>query len=147
MPEPHAGIQGTTYYRKLLRQQWRTEHVACGSPTASIIRNSATPTSAGRPAAGLAPTYTAESGLSDLNVAVEARGIYDVQNRTPDFVGLRENERIFHFMDVPATSGVAAGTLLASDTISFEGRRWAIKSVENDTLTGLSSCRAELVVR
>jgi hypothetical protein len=147
VPEPRAGIQSNKYLRKILRQGWRTHHVADNNPTASIIRASTT-TNAGKPSAGVSPTISAVSStLANLAVAVSYPGNYDAEYRPPDFVPLRENERIFSFLDIPTAGGVAAGTIQLSDYISFEGRTWKPTKVENDLQVGLSHARCELYGR
>jgi hypothetical protein len=144
MPEPAAGLQNNKYLRKILRRGWKTHHVADNRPTASIIRSAAAPTSAGQPSAGVPPTFAAVAGLADLNVACSYPGNYDAQSRPPDFVPLRENERIFSFLDIPAAGSVAAGTIQMTDWILFEGRYWKPTVVENDLQVGLSHAKCVL---
>lgn len=143
--EPAAGLQGSAYFRKLCRRHWRTEFIAGGSQTASIIRT--TITAVGDPSLGIPPTETQVAGLSDLNVAVSFPGLYDAMPRSGDFVQLLENQREFAFLDIPEAGSVAANTLQLDDRISYDGHIWRPIRVWNDTGAGYSRCIAEMDTR
>ena len=137
-----AGLQGGAYVRKLCRRHWRTEVVAGGDLTADIIR--AVDTAPGDPSLGIPPTTTIATGLSGLSVAVAHPGMYDAMSRTGDYVQLREFQREFAFLDIPASGTVSAGLLQLDDRISFDGDIWKPVRVWNEPTIGISRCVAQL---
>lgn len=138
MPEPAGRLHTHAYARKVLREGWRTLHVYENYPTCSIVRVAQ---AGGKPSAGVAPTATPAAGLSGLSVVVNVPGRYRSGSSGPTGVQLEGDDREFWFLDLPATTGVAANTLQATDVIVFEGRRWRCVegTIHNDVLNGSSS--------
>jgi len=141
MSTPHAAMQGSVYVRKLLRIQFKSQHVADGRPVASILR--ATVTAPGRPSAGVPPTTNLVTGLADLLVAIDYPSLYDSGSRPENPVILRENERIFTFLDLVPGSGPASIGFL-SDFIEFQHKIWKCIQVENDVAIGTTRMKCEL---
>jgi hypothetical protein len=146
MPEPAGGIHIHNFARKALRRAWRTLSVFQGAPTASILRYTMT---GGDAFAGIAPTPALVANLSGLRVVENRPEHYGSESRGPAKVQLREGDREFWFLDIPAAGGVDANMLLATDVIDFEGRHWAPLegTIDNATLIGSSFAFCRLVGR
>lgn len=139
-------IQGTAYMRHILCRTFETLHTCQGSPTADILRYTV---SGGDEFSGIAPTAALVAGLTGLKVVMDRPGFYEGRSRAPLTVQLREGDREFWFLDIPAAGGVGANTLQATDRILRDGHEWypLEGTIENDATYGCSIAFCRLTER
>lgn len=140
----YGGQGSNANQRHALRRWWRTLWIADGKLTADILRY--TEASDGNASRGISNTATQDgsSTLTAQNVVVSTPGAYTFKSRGTDIELIRENEREFTFLDVAATTNIAANLLQLTDRILFEGRRWRPRVVQNDAFLGICSATAYL---
>lgn len=143
-PRSESGISSDAYLRKMLRRRWRAAFIAGGSKTCNVYRYQVT--SAGTPPAGLPPGYALDAGLTALETVVSQTGRYEGEGSARRFVPFREGTLEFGFVDFPTAGGVAAGTILLSDFVEYDGRFWQVVAIRND-IAVLSYATAELYGR
>lgn len=133
--------------RRALRKGLAQMIAVQGDRTADILRYSVTGTP--DPIVGTRGTVALVAGLSGLPVLTDLFAANVLRGRSREEMQLGEGERLFFFIDIPATSGVSAGTLLGTDFILSGGKKWRPieNTIANDPTTGHSWCRAVVADR
>lgn len=144
MTMPASGIPSNAGAVYQLRLMFATWFVLEASRTCDLLRYTET---GGNIVAGVAPVPTLVTGLSGIQCVVSQPGQFVESPRTETGPQLKEGEREFGFIDLPATGGVAASTLHELDRILFEGYEWQVVGdnpgdrrahLQNDTVVGYS---------
>lgn len=154
MTAPVGSISGNVYGRAMLRKAFRnlviTQGHREGYATATIYRYplvTNTGKSAYQRTAGTAQTPVAT--LAGLACVMDKGPDYRSEKRGGSAVELKEGEALFRFIDLPATTGVAANTLMGTDEIVFDSVKWRpIEGrIRNDYVTGISYAACKIVER
>jgi len=140
------GVQSSAYLRHAIRRVFETCHHAQNDPTASILRYT---TSGGDPFKSVAPAAVLVAGLAALRVVVDRPGFFEGRSRAPTGIQIEEGDREFWFLDIPATTGVPANRVQATDRILFQSEEWypLEGSVENDDVIACSVAICRLTKR
>lgn len=140
-------IRSNQFARRALRRALATLIRLQGDQTADILRY--TQSAAGNPAIGIPPTKALVSGLTGLLVLTDSVADTLLRKRAGSEIELKEGERLFFFIDIPAAGSVAANTLTGDDVILFGGVKWAPvdRAVCNDSVTGHSWAKCRMVNR
>lgn len=143
-------IPDSTMLRHMLRVGSATQARADDDLTIDILRYRIV--SAGQPHRGIAPTVALVAGLSGLTASIGQLGNYGAEGRPFDGIAVREWDRVFCVLDIPATTdpAVAAGTIQLTDFVrGHDGHKWrpVPGAVRNDPTTGQSVFVGRLWVR
>lgn len=144
MAVPVPAIAGNAAIIYQLRMLWSTWAAEDGNPTADILRYTE---AGGNIVAGVPPVPTQVAGLSALPCCVSQPGEFQMASRSEIGIQLKDGEREFGFIDLPAAGGVPANTFHELDVIVFEGLQWRPVGdsqserkahIRNDTAIGTS---------
>lgn len=131
----------------MMRKGWANMAKLQGNQTADIVRTVVTV--AGDKSKAEKDKTDPAPNLTGLRVITDRIAAIIIGKRGGSEVQLKEGERIFLFLDIPASGGVAANTIQGSDTIKHQGMIWAPVDgqCENDPINGISWARCKLVSR
>lgn len=139
--DPWLGYTGTSYAQELIRQASRVASELVEQPTngiprvVSIIRK--TQAVAANTALGIAATWDAVSGLTDLQATYFQPSTWE-KDRPATTTQILDAERTLLIADVPAAGGIDAYKILLTDKVRVDDPEFGVVDLE---ITSVSPVR------